>query len=136
MPSTTSSPLSGRSRPPMQFSRVVLPQPDGPMIAATVPFRIAQLTLCSTRNVPPPSCLGKLRFTFCPRMKSAPVELIAGEVGPAGWLTSDNIPLAHVEVPGPRRHQPVNRVDHHVEQQTEPGQEEQRGKRVFGAQLV
>src|SRR3989338_7987696 len=43
-PSTRTRPSSARSRPPSRFMTVVLPDPDGPMIASHSPCLISKLT--------------------------------------------------------------------------------------------
>ena len=43
-PSTTTSPLVGRSRPPARLSRVDLPEPDGPITATSSPGATVRLT--------------------------------------------------------------------------------------------
>src|SRR5580704_6454720 len=48
MPSSTYVPLVGRSRQPIKFISVDLPEPDGPMIATYSPAAIVKVRPCST----------------------------------------------------------------------------------------
>src|SRR6187402_256076 len=52
-------PPVGLSRPPMRFSSVVLPDPDGPISARNSPCGMSRLTPCSTsmRSDPRLKCL-------------------------------------------------------------------------------
>src|SRR5690348_8821140 len=45
-------PASGRTNPATRFSKVVLPQPDGPTIATNSPSRTLKLTLPTTSRRP------------------------------------------------------------------------------------
>src|SRR4029077_14723520 len=67
-PSTLTSPRSGRSKPAMMFSRVVLPQPEGPTTATNSPSETAKSIASSTGNGP--SRVGKVFETSLTRILS------------------------------------------------------------------
>ena len=50
-PSTSSSPLSGRSIPAIRFSSVLLPEPDGPISAIKSPVAMSSEMSDSTGTV-------------------------------------------------------------------------------------
>ena len=51
-PSSSTRPVVGWTKPPTMFIRVVLPQPDGPMIETNSPLRMSNETSSSTRIGP------------------------------------------------------------------------------------
>src|SRR5579862_5548023 len=51
-PSIRTAPRSGRSKPAMMFSKVDLPQPEGPTIATNSPSRTSRLTRSMTGSAP------------------------------------------------------------------------------------
>src|SRR5688572_20602020 len=53
-PSIRIAPRSGRSNPARMFSKVDLPQPEGPTIATNSPSRTSKLTPSTTDSVPNP----------------------------------------------------------------------------------
>src|SRR5688572_23973561 len=56
-PPTTISPVRGRSRPAMERSVVVLPQPLGPSSVKSLPGGTSRLTSCAARMVLPCSSM-------------------------------------------------------------------------------
>ena len=55
LPLTVTVPAVGRSMPAMRLMMVVLPLPDGPVIATISPLAMARSTPFSARNRPPPT---------------------------------------------------------------------------------
>src|SRR5690348_14640346 len=54
-PAISTLPLVGRSSPPMMFSSVVLPEPEGPIRQTNSPGCTTRLTLTSARTISSPS---------------------------------------------------------------------------------
>jgi len=51
-PSILSSPVVGRSRQPRRFTSVLLPEPEGPVMATHSPATMEKLALSRARTVP------------------------------------------------------------------------------------
>src|SRR5262245_27096610 len=68
-PPTSTEPPVGESRPPIKLSRVVLPEPEGPMSARKSPFGISRFTPCSTSMRSPP----RLKCLCTPATRTSPL---------------------------------------------------------------
>src|ERR1044072_6521234 len=91
-PARRSWPPSGRSSVPSTCSNVLVPDPDGPVIAAVSPARSVRLTPASTGSVVVPSA----KLLTRPRASTA-----AGAGGDAG-ARDDAAPGSAVPIPTPR----------------------------------
>src|SRR5271170_652490 len=120
------SPAVGRSRHPIKFTSVLLPEPEGPVIATHSPATIENVASARARTAPPCPTYSRVTFFSAITAQSSRVSPCGSTNGPVTILTSLTLTILSLALQQrsrlqstqhPRREQRRHRSNRHIQQQ-------------------